>query len=75
MLMFILLFLTRSILFGDKFGPQKEQFLVWAKIWYLTNSNMKDSMLMFIFSVFDRKNSFSEQIWSKKSKLFIKVKI
>ena len=36
---------------------------------------MKDSMVMFIFSIFDGKISFLGQICSKKSKLFVEAEI
>ena len=36
---------------------------------------MKDSMATFFFSIFDQKDSFLMQIFSKKSKLFVEAEI
>ena len=51
------------------FGPKNQNCQFKLKFGTQTNSSMKDSMATFIFSIFDRKDSFLEQIYSKKSKL------
>ena len=54
--------------FLDK-SSQKNQLSVKVEIWYQeTNLNMRNSMMMLTFSVFDQKYLFV-QIWSKKIKI------
>ena len=45
-----------------------------AKTWYITNSNMQNSMLVFTFSVLGRKRSFWENL-VKNSKLPVLAEI
>ena len=55
--------------FLDKSSQKKLKLSVEAEIWYQeTNLNMRNSMMMLAFSVFDRKYLFA-QIWSKKIKI------
>ena len=54
--------------FLGKFGPKNQNCHFKLKFGIQTNSNMQDSVVLFTFSVLDRKHPFG-QIWFKKSKL------
>ena len=51
------LFYTRNTLFGQIWS-KKSKLSVWPENWYKDNLNMKNSMSMFIFPVFDWKYLF-----------------
>ena len=68
MVMFIFFsYLTGSILFGQ-IWPQS------SKLFLLINSNMRNSMVIFTFSIFDQKYPFWVNL-VQKSKLSVKAKI
>ena len=54
-----------KINFLSKFGPNNQNCLFKPKFCTKTYSNMKNSMIMFIFSVFKRKYSFSGNSFQK----------
>ena len=62
--------LNWKYLFLGKFSPETQNYQFKLKFCTQTNSNMQNSMVMFIFSVFDWKYLF-EQIWSKKSRQLV----
>ena len=47
-----------EMLFLGKFGPKSQNYQFKLKFATYTNSNMQNSMVMFTFSVFDRKHPF-----------------
>ena len=60
MVVFILSLFRLGILFLGKFSPNNQNFQFELKVSTQTNLNMKNSMVMFIFSVFDQKYLFWE---------------
>ena len=58
----------------DKFGPILKTISLSQNL-VLRVSDMKDSIKIFISSIFDQKYSVLEQIWSKNVRLFPKVEI
>ena len=61
--------------FLDKFRPKNQNCQFELKIGTQTNSNMKNSMVMFSFSVFNWKYSFFKKHLLHKSKFFVEAVI
>ena len=64
-----------EIPFLGKFGPKNQNCQVELEFGTYNNLNMQNSILTFIFSIFDQKDSFWRQICSEKSKLFAEAEI
>ena len=63
-------------LFLGKFGPKNQNCQFKLKFGTQTNLNMQDSVIMFVFFVFDQKYPFMRKlVCSKKSKLFVETEI
>ena len=70
---FICFRLKTATLFG-KFVPKNCNCQFKLKIGTYTNSNMKNSLVMFIFCVFDRKYTFFGNFF-QKSKFFVEAEV
>ena len=57
------------------FAPKNQNCQFKLKFGTKTNLNMKNSMVMFVFSIFYWKYPFLEEICSKKSKFFVEAGI
>ena len=66
------LFWARSTFFG-KFGPKNRNCQIKIEFGTQTDSNIKNSVVMLIFSVFDWKYPFLGKINFKKSILFVEL--
>ena len=67
--------LSLKIPFLGKFGRKNQNCQFKLKFGTKTNLNMKNSMVMFVFSIFYWKYPFLEEICSKKSKFFVEAGI
>ena len=60
---------SKILIFG-KFGPENQNCMFKIELGIYTNSSMQNSIVIFMFSLLDRKYPFWVNLLIKKSKLF-----